>query len=149
MEQLGSKLRLAYYDASDGPRLMIFGPAGADFAALRQLFKEMSLSPGQTVALHEKSFVAAFGGTALTLLSTGSSDSTNRGFQQGVRRVVNTTTPVFQWMRSTEGWDYLAELIEPLATRVSSGHQYLTRYPDEDAIVVVSQGEYGDEVLQG
>ena len=42
----------------------------------------------------------------------------------------------------------LAELIDGLIKCPTAGHQYLTRYPDEDAIAVVSKGEYGDEMLE-
>ena len=48
-----------------------------------------------------------------------------------------------------EGWDYLAALLESLVKSPTPGHQYLTSYPNEDAIVVVSKGEYGDELLTG
>jgi len=71
-----------------------------------------------------------------------------QGKPQGVRRRPSDVSPVFEWLRTQEGWDYLAELIDGLVKDTSPGHQYLSAYPSEDAIVVVSKGEYGDEVLQ-
>ena len=40
-----------------------------------------------------------------------------------------------------------AELVDELARSPGPGHQYLTTHPGDDAIVVVSKGEYGDDVL--
>jgi hypothetical protein len=70
------------------------------------------------------------------------------GKPQGVRRRPSDVVPAFEWLRTEEGWDYLAELIDDLVKSTSPGHQYLSAYPREDAIVVVSKGEYGDEVLE-
>jgi hypothetical protein len=42
----------------------------------------------------------------------------------------------------------LAELLDGMIQSKKPGHQYLTRFPDEDAIVVVSKGEYSDEMLK-
>lgn len=53
----------------------------------------------------------------------------------------------FTWSRTFQGWDYLAKLLDGLIESNCEGHQYLTRYPDEDAVVVVSKGEYSDSVM--
>lgn len=52
------------------------------------------------------------------------------------------------WTHAAEGWDYLDALVDGLVKDTVPGHQYLTRYPDEDAIVVFSKGEYSDDVLR-
>ena len=147
MESLGQKLRITYYDASDGPRIVIFGPLDADFQNLQQAFTQLSQSPGETCELHKQPFVASFGGTSLVLVCSGPMFGKKRDVVQGIRRVAGSTLPIFNWQRTAEGWDYLAELISSLVKSQTPGHQYLTRYPAEDAIVVVSKGEYGDDVL--
>ena len=43
---------------------------------------------------------------------------------------------------------YSADLIDGLVASESAGHQYLDRFPYEDAIVVVSKAEYDDDVLE-
>jgi hypothetical protein len=50
----------------------------------------------------------------------------------------------------TLGWrvDYLVELMDGLIQSKTAGHQYLTDYPKDDAIIVVSKGEYSDALLQ-
>ena len=149
MESTKSQLRIAYYDAPDGPRVMIVGPIEADFQSLRALFEQLSQTPDEPCELHEQPFVRALGGVRITLKNSGSMFAQNRnGLWQGIRRVTTESKPVFVWHRTAEGWDYLARLIDPLAEGLGAGHQYLTSYPSEDAIVVVSKGEYGDEVFQ-
>ena len=71
MGKIGSRLRLTYYDASDGPRVMIFGPLDADFGSLQQLFTRLSGAPSQPCELDRQPFIAAFGGTKITLASSG------------------------------------------------------------------------------
>jgi hypothetical protein len=66
-----------------------------------------------------------------------------------VRRKPSSLDQEFEWQRTAEGWDYLAELIDGLVKSPTPGHQYLSAYPSEEAIVVVSKGEYGEEVLNG
>ena len=147
MHEIGSKLRLTYYDASDGPRVMIFGPLDADFGSLQRLFTRLSGSPSEPCELDQQPFIAAFGGTKITLASSGPMFA-QKGHATGIRRVKAAIGPAFEWRRTNEGWDYLAKLIEPIVTKGHAGHQYLTSYPSEDVIVVVSKGEYGDDVLQ-
>jgi len=148
MDQLGSKLRLTFYDASDGPRLVLFGPLNADFESIQRLFMKLSQTPGMTCELADQSFIAAFGGTKVRLSCSGPMFPHKRSGGQGIRRVEPATLPIFEWQRSAEAWDYLAELIDPIVKESTPGHQYLTRFPGEDAIVVLSKGEYGDDILQ-
>jgi len=148
MDQSRSKLRLTYYDASDGPRIVIFGPVDADFESLQELFVRLSQTPGMTCELASQPFIVTFGGTKVLLSCTGPNFPHKRIDGQGIHRIEPLIMPVFEWRRSADGWDYLAELVNPFVVEFSPGHQYLTRYPGEDAIVVLSKGEYGEEVLK-
>lgn len=141
------KLNLAFYDASDGPRIMIFGPLGADFQGLQATFRNLSLRK-ETVELHCQPFIKPFGGIRLVASSVGSMFQSGEGKPQGVRCVGPPDCKEFVWLRTAEGWDYLAELIDGLVQSVKPGHQYLSSYPREDAIVVLSKGEYGEEVVK-
>jgi hypothetical protein len=147
MNQLGHKLRLAFYEASDGPRIMIFGPLDADFAALQKLFVQLSQSRGMSCKLEEQSFIVAFGGLSVEASCLGPMFSDKRSTVEGIRRI-QESEPVFEWQQTAEEWDHLSELIDGLMASTLAGHQYLTSYPSEDAIVVVSKGEYGDDVLE-
>lgn len=139
-------LRLAFYAASDGPRVMIFGPSAADFGRLQQQFAWLAQSPKCECELHEQPFVRSFGGVRITARNVGPMFTGASAMRPGIRRVEGAEAPCFEWCRTSEGWDYLAKLMDGL-TRVDAGHQYLTNYPSEDAIVVVSKGEYDDDVL--
>jgi hypothetical protein len=145
MDTIGKKVRLAYYEASDGPRVVFFGPLDADFQSLEAVFEEMSRSTGP-LEFGDLQFVWAFG-VRLIAYSTGSVFADSHGKPRGIRRRPGDGEPVFEWRRTAEGWDYLARLIDSVVRSPISGHQYLTSYPSEDAIVVVSKGEYGDDVL--
>lgn len=142
-----SKVRLAYYDAPDGPRIMLFGPMEMDLVSLKTCF--LRLAKGEPeIDLGRQSFIYT-ASAQLRLRSVGKMFKARTGnVHQGLRRQ-EPNAPRFSWNRSSEGWEYLAELIDGLIRSRQPGHQYLTRYPDEDAIVVVSKGEYGDDVLKG
>jgi hypothetical protein len=143
----GNQLRIAFYDASDGPRLMIFGPTEARFLELEQLFGRLRSGETKCAELHREPFVKVFGGLSVTLECTGGMFTSLGNAQNGILRRRGMEPPSFCWRRTAEGWDYLAKLIEPMSRGGGPCHQYLTSYPSEDVIVVVSKGEYSDDVL--
>lgn len=148
MNTIGNRLRLAYYDASDGPRIMLFGPMDADILALQNFFYWLSQGEKST-RLDEQPFIVTFGDVEITSTCTGTTvQECTDGKAQGLRRIEHDRSH-FEWCRTSEDWDYLAELIDGMADNRNACHQYLTRYPDEDAIVVVSKGEYSDEIMTG
>jgi len=143
MDSLGRKIRMSFFDASDGPRIMLFGPMDVDLVALQQFFLKMSRKCVNE-RLDSQEFVVAFHG--IQVLAKCSGPGAANASEQGIfRRQVKSSD--FEWTRSSGGWDYLAELIDGLVLSKTAGHQYLSRYPEEHAIVVVSKGEYSDEVL--
>lgn len=146
MHSSDARIRLSFFDASDGPRIVFFGPLDVDLAALQQCFRRLSQEGGQ-IQLDKEQFVLPFGGIQVLAKCSGAViKGRNEGKQQGIFRRPGLPF-CFDWTRSADGWDYLAELIDGLVQSKTAGHQYLTRYPGEDAIVVVSKGEYSDDVL--
>lgn len=146
MQMFGDKIRLAYYDSFDGPRVVFFGPMDVDFRNLQEIFKRLSLNEGP-FELHNVPFIQAFGGLRIVASSAGSMFDRGKGKSQGFRQLTLRHGKEFEWKRTAEGWDYMANKIDGLISSSGPVHQYLTSYPEEDAIVVVSKGEYGDEVL--
>jgi hypothetical protein len=147
MEVEGRKLNLAYYGASDGPRIMLFGSLDSDFQTLQQLFRDV----GQCkvpVELHLLPSIQAFGGIRLVLSCSRPAGQLAHGKPEGVRRIASASGKEFHWRRTAEGWNDLADLIDGVVKSPVPGHQYLSSYPSEDAIVVLSKGEYGDDVLE-
>ncbi len=142
----GQKFRMAFLDASDGPRVMLFGPPEVDVSSLQRYFRNLSKGM-DPIQLEKQDMIIPFGGIEVLAKCSGSVVSGAKGEnRQGIYRIA-AGFPRFEWTRSAEGWDYLAELIDSLVPSAAVGHQYLTRYPGEDAIVVVSKGEYRDEVV--
>ncbi len=143
MNELGSKLRLAYYVAPDGPRIILFGPLDAQFEELRILFEHLADGSKTVVSLHQQPFVVAFGGIEITLsvLSLGADKISN-----GVHHKTENA-PIYNWSNQRQKWTYYANLVDGLLKTFKPCHQYLSSYPQEDAIVVISKGEYRDDVL--
>src|SRR5207248_3334487 len=130
-QSLGKKIRMSFLDASDGPRIMLFGPMDADIGLLQQAFRKLSQECSH-LQLEEQQFIVPFWGIRVLAKCSGAMiNGKKEGSRQGIFR--RSTNPVeFEWTRSAEGWDYLAELIDGLIQGKTAGHQYLTRYPDED-----------------
>ena len=137
-------IRLSYYDSKDGPRLVIFGPMEIELFRLRKCFSELS-GGEKTFDLDSLEFVHSAGVT-LRLQSLGDQTKIVDGAPLGLQRILSTNQS-FVWRLRNKGWKYLGELIDGLIESKVAGHQYLTHFPDDDAIVVVSKGEYADNVL--
>ena len=144
-----AKIRLNLYDSSDGPRIMLFGPMLVDLRPLQECFYQLG-NGAVEFEIDSLPTVYNSGDVRLRLQSLGGLFKVNdvkHDVRQGIRRIQSDRRS-FTWTRTNEGWNYLAELLDDLVNSDEPGHQYLTRYPDEDAIVVVSKGEYSDDVLK-
>jgi hypothetical protein len=142
MEDFGNKIRLTYYEASDGPRLMMFGPMTVDLQNLQSLFRRLASKPDQPIMLDEEPFVVPFQGIKVKLLSAEGAKG-----RLGLRRTKCLSKLEFEWTLSADYWDDLVERLEGLIKPDTPGHQYMDAYAYEDAIVVVSKGEYSDEII--
>ena len=142
---LDNRLRMAITAASDGPRIMLFGPLTVDLKALQECF-ECLRDPMSSVQLADQPFVNSYGRVRVLARNSAAAVGMSSDVRQGIRRI-SDLSPDFVWTRTAEGWDYLARLLDGLMQHPGPSHQYLTRYPGEDAIVVVSKGEYDDDVL--
>jgi len=135
-------IRLAFYRSSDGPRVMLFGPMPIDWEPLRHCFVKLSQGPRE-VELDQLPFVHAVG-VRLRLRSLG--DQPRGAVRQKIQRQ-SSSDVFYTWSQSSEDWELTVCLLDGLIESPSPGHQYLARYPDGDATVVISKGEYSDEVL--
>jgi hypothetical protein len=105
--------------------------------------------PSNSFEIHDLPFIASFGGVRLTAickdhLSEGSRDPLGR---EKTLTVDDPRIPTYVWKQGPEGWEYLSRLIDGLISATMPCHHYLTKYPEDDALVVVSKGEYSDKVL--
>jgi hypothetical protein len=143
-----TQLRLAHYNAFDGPRLMIVGSIDADFLSLQELFRQLSQKSDISIELHKQPFVTSFQNLALTL----SSAPPKSKYRRGLHRTPTSEEFSFHWTLTPDDWDDLVELIDPVVKNSHPGHQYLNDLlasdPDDVATVVASKGEYGDDILR-
>jgi|LakMenE01Jun11ns_1017448.scaffolds.fasta_scaffold9879525_3 hypothetical protein len=141
-------IRMAFYEASDGPRVMLFGPQEADFEFLQQCFDELGeVSETRSTDLDQFPWVHPAGGIKLRLISLESNlESLKLIAPPGIRKT-DDYPPAFEWRQTSNEWKHTAELTQGFLSSNSPCHQYLTIYPIEEATVVLSKGEYADEVL--
>lgn len=123
----------------------MFGPIDVDLLSLQDVFRCLARTANHSVELDDQPFVVPF--ARVSLSSSGEVFGKRKTQPFGLRQLKEEETPSFRWIRTCEGWDYLAELLQGLIDAPTPGHQYMTSYPGEDAIVVVSKGEYTDDVL--
>jgi hypothetical protein len=135
---------MTFQEASDGPRILLFGPMDSDVASLQRAFRELSKSCG-SVELDKQPFVLPFGGVRLFAKCSGFSDATSAP-RPGIYKKKGTM-PQFEWVLPSDRWGDLAEFLGGLVASEDPGHQYLTQYPGDDFTVVVSKGEYSDDAL--
>jgi|SRR6185437_4108044 len=143
--ELGRKLRMAFYESSEGPCVTLFGPIDVELRPLRDCFRRLSCG-GPEVRLDEAEFIIPFGGIVLLAecLDVNSSDASSQ--RRGVVRS-GATGLTFVWRQSPDDWAITTEFVEGLIHSPVAGHQYLAEYPAGDALIVASKGEFSDSVL--
>lgn len=142
------KIRLAYIPEpfkSARSTLLFFKPRKWPpidkqiFIPLRKAFEALSEDPTKSIAFHEVPYIQMLGNFELRARSpSGKLCEYNR---KGIVRLDITVKPVFDWVCPADEWRRFADLI----TALNGGHQYLICSPQEDAVVMVSDGEYFDE----
>jgi hypothetical protein len=138
----GAQIRMCLIIASDGPRIMLFAFMEVDLLPLKQFFLDLS-KLGEPIQLEGQPFITSLGDVALSV-KYSTADSKTR---QRLARVKQETSS-FEWTLSADQCDVIAEMIDALMESKKPGHQYLTNYPADAATVVVSKGEYSDEIFK-
>jgi hypothetical protein len=101
--------------------------------ALAETFRSLAAGTLTAVVPDELPFMEVHHG--VDLLATRSTHD------RGIRRA--DVENVFLWERTAEGWQDSAERVDAL-TKCAQGHHYLDGAEDQ-VIVQISKGEYGDE----
>jgi len=138
----GAQLRMCLIIASDGPRIMLFAFMEVDLLPLKQFFLDLS-KRGEAIQLEAEPFISCLGDVALTV-KYSTADSKTR--QRLVRAKQKTSS--FEWTLSAVQCDVITEMIDALMESKKPGHQYLTNYPADAATILVSKGEYSDEIFK-
>ncbi len=132
------KLKMVYLEACDGPRIFIYGSADAKFEYLSQLFGFMASAPLNTqVELHKVNFLETIGPIGVTMKRT----NIQRGLTYSQDK---SNLQYFLWEWASKAWAYMEDIVDSVIKCDTPTHRYLSNFPREDAIVIVSKGEYND-----
>jgi len=124
-------LQIGYFaDFKETNTILISGDAEG-LLELARLLRNLEDAHAEAVSLHRLPFIHAYGGLHLSACPAG---------DDGVRRIGASSS--FKWHHSQEGWLESAEKIEVVAHEDRPGHNYLGATAAEDAVIMVSKGEY-------
>lgn len=137
--RMSTKFSMSTYPGSDFPRIMLWGSREVDIKSLREVFLRLS-QESIDIQLESQPIIGSCSEVSIQM----SSISANR---VGDRRALGLhrchgQNNQFQWLCEREKWAELADLITGL-DEVNAGHHYLTECPSDDALIVISKGEYG------
>ena len=126
-------LRSAYSETfNGGPTVLLWGDA-AGMRALSDFLRKMLVVPG---AMRLGEFCEAIDGKAVSVrMRTNRRETGMRLNFQGL-----------EWTLRPQSAEDFAELVGVLASSGKSGHQYLTCGVTDESMVMVSHGEYPDDL---
>jgi len=128
-------LRYGYFrDLKSGPKLLIWGGPD-DMARLYEALSQVAASE-ESQALTDIQGCMAVDDTTVLLETVGEAEGIVRD---------EAEAGVFHWRMDEEGWYEFQQLVEPL-TRGAPGHQALQCHAGGDIDVLVSVGEYPDNL---
>src|SRR5438094_948840 len=109
-----------------------------DVEELMALLRPLTVPDAPSVELHRRLAMGPMRPVRLTAYL----DDADDGIRQ---RPKQAGVPVFDWLRSREGWlDVLAKLETLVASE--AGHHFLDNFAEtDDAVVMVSKGEYPND----
>jgi hypothetical protein len=107
----------------------------AHFIELKQIFDLLSITPNtQNIELHSLPFIQPLSDIKITMRNC----KIQRGFIQN-----NDCNPhQFSWDWSSAAWKSIADTVELIIDSQIPCHKYVSCYPRESAIVLISKGEY-------
>jgi hypothetical protein len=123
-----------YYAGAHGPTIIMILSSADAAVWLQQAVREMALHAARRVLTEEPE---------VRLNNVGSIVMTHTvdGPRLTLKRGGTNEMPAFLWAGTSEGWLYLADLIEPFCEG-QSGHHYLTEAQTDDAVIELSLGEH-------
>jgi len=112
------------------PQLLLLSGLPAEFGVVQQALG--ALSPDTPLAINDLEGIQSVSGTALRVRQSA---------RNGITRLSATD---FEWETTPDALDESLELIAPLAASRDAGHQYFEFHPADDAVIMMSVGEYDD-----
>ncbi|HPD28841.1 MAG TPA: hypothetical protein PLL20_02520 [Phycisphaerae bacterium] len=128
---------MAYFREFLGEDTILITGEAADLLVLAKRLRVLEDPASQPIPIHALPFVTAQGGLQLTAHPVG---------QDLVLRLRENAGGLlcFDWQYSEDGWLEVVEKIEHLATSGKAGHNWMNGDYADDAVVMVSRGEYDD-----
>ena len=123
------------YEGADGLTLLLRTSSVGSIERLQQTFTRLADNPGLRLDLCDEIGTPIHGVIRVILEcdeGVGDFDKSLR-----VKRVRKATLPSIEWRRGASGWQWCAELMQPLIDHEGSGHQYLSQSLSDDAGVEV------------
>lgn len=133
-------LRVVFYEPSDGATLLFFGPLCSNIHSLRNIFKSLATGIYKEYKLDNSSFISVFQGIEIIFKAAELEVNENVGLKM-------LDDKHFEFILSTEDWDYFYWYIEKMEDSLEPCHQYLSSHGNDDVCVVVSVGEYEDNLF--
>jgi len=135
-----AKIHLAYIETSYGHWILIFGSMLSDFTPLINLFNDLSTGEKRYCELHHESYIIPHDDIEVTIKSFPEKYSFN-SLQQ------KSDSLVFEWFCSPDEWDDCKEKIIFLSDdSPNAAHQYFSSHDNTETLVVVSRGEYSEDI---
>jgi hypothetical protein len=139
--KLNEKIKIVFYEGSDGPRLVFAGSETIDFRPLQDVFRSLSANIGMNIDIKSLPFIETTNNIEIRMINIGSIFNIPSKPYQGIKYTESFLIKNFTWSKSTEGWDYIAEIISPIVIEQRPSHQYLSSSEQDDVTVVISRGE--------
>ena len=127
-----TSVHIGYFEGFKSSNTLLLEGDADGLRALAETFRSLAAGTLDGVALHELPFMKVHHGVHVV--------ATRSTHDRGTRRA--DAENVFRWERTEEGWRDSAEKADVL-TRSAQGHHYLDA-DDDQVVVEVSRGEYGD-----
>ncbi len=128
-----TSVRIGYFEDFKSSDTLLLEADAEGLRALAETFRSLAAGTLDRLALHELPFVQVHHGVQLI--------ATRSNHDRGTRR--SDAGNAFLWERDADGWQDAAEKLDVL-TQCDGGHHYLDA-DDDQVVVEISRGEYGDD----
>lgn len=126
-----NRMYLGYFkDFKSNSHLVLLSGGSAEFASLRSRMAELSID--DRLSIHELDGVKAVRDTSLEIRITQRDRITRRCLSS------------FEWEMTTDTLDASLKKVDPLLSDRHPCHQYYVCHPADDAVIMMSVGEYSD-----
>lgn len=123
-----------FYNRSDGDVLLLRTPSRRSIRRLQEMFLRLAQNPGLRLKLSEEIGIP-IGGVAEVVAEC---DEQVGDLDKGIHvRQQSNELPILHWRRGPSGWQWCAELMQPLIEKDRAGHQYLGQSSSDDGDIEV------------